>query len=183
MDSFDDPETNAHYRELVDLSIRDGAAYGNPFNETDVGLRNAYRQLLVLDDTPPLYVQYRFHASQLGDDSPDSSFLRHGNTLLEVAYQMDEAGYPPYIAGVTWLKAAELLGHVGLSEDRSAIALSREHGIKLLVEAASLNGIDPRLHEFVSVRIANFGFQYITLPREDQILFCKALLSNEDAQP
>ncbi|MBL4810037.1 MAG: hypothetical protein JKY43_08305 [Phycisphaerales bacterium] len=101
MDSFDDPETNARYRELVDLSIKDGAAYGNPFNETDVGLRNAYRQLLVLDDTPPLYVQYRFHASQLGDDSPDSSLLRHGNTLLEIAYQMDETGYPPYIAGAT----------------------------------------------------------------------------------
>ncbi|MBL4810038.1 MAG: hypothetical protein JKY43_08310 [Phycisphaerales bacterium] len=72
---------------------------------------------------------------------------------------------------------------MGLSKDRSAIALSRKHGIKLLVEAASLSGIDPRFHEFVSVRIANFGFQYITLPREDQILFCKALLSDENAQP
>ncbi len=182
-DSFADPEKNDRYRELIDLSIRVGASYGNPFNETDLGLREAYQQLLALDDTPPLYVQYRFHSSQIDDDSPDSAYLRHGNALLEVAFQMDETGYSPYLAGATWLKAAELLGHVALNEDKSAIELSREHGIELLVEAASLNGIDPKFHEFISVRIANFGFQYITLPREDQEVLCKALLDDEDAQP
>jgi hypothetical protein len=171
------------YFDLTDMTIRTSSHYGDRFKNQHDEMKVIWLKLLRLDDTPPLYVQYRYHSSQPKDSGPDQNYLWHGERLLEVAYQMDETGYPDYIAGVTWLRAAKFLEEAGRADDRTTIALAREHGIGLLVKSASLNGIDPRFHEFLATRIAYHGSKYDTLQDDDQITLNKLLLSDPNADP
>ena len=181
---FDDPSVQQRYNEVIDRFVRDGSNYGVSYVDHRQTLFDLYQELLTIDNPPPLYIQYRYHSSQVDlDGSPDRVMAKHADALLEVAYQMDQVGYPPYIAASTWLKAAEFMTSMNARQDGTIIAHIREHGIDLLVKAASLEGVEPRYQEFVSERIANFGFQYITLPLEDQKVLCQALLDNKDAEP
>ncbi len=181
--SFKTEADAKQYQDLIDHWIRIGSNYGKDTAETGKEMHTLYLQLLKLHDPPPLYVQYRYHNSQSGPNQSPEKYLKHGNALLVVAYQMDNADYPLYIAGTTWLKAAQLLEKAGNKNDQSSVAAATKHGIEQLVKAASMDGINPKYHEYLSLRIAYHGFQYTTLQRNDQITLCKLLLADEKADP
>jgi len=177
------PSDKQQHFELIDMTIRASSHYGSRIKSQRDSLRAMYPELLEIDDTPPLYVQYRYHSSQPSWEGQDQDFRWHGERLLEIAYQMDETGYPDYLSAVAWLRAASYLEEAGAEEDRSTVILAREHGIDLLVKAAALRGVEPRFHEYLALRIANHGSIYTTLPRDDKLELNARLIADQDADP
>jgi hypothetical protein len=180
MESEDEAITQRHF-EIIDSFIRAGSHYGDRLTNQRESFREFYPELLKIDDTPPLYVQYRYHSSQPSWEGQDQEFRWHGDRLLEIAYQMEETDYPSYISAVTWLRAASYLEELGHDDDRRTVVLARERGMDLLVEAADLDGIDPLFHEFLALRIAYHGSKYTTLPTAEKDGFNAKLLANQEA--
>ena len=181
--SSDDPKRSQRYFELIDSVVRAGSYYGDRFANRRESFRTMYPELLELDDTPPLFVQYMYHYSQPSDNGPDRDYHWHAERLLEISYQMDENRYPPYLSAAAWLQAALFLACSEQPEEQTTITLAREHGIELLVQAASLETIAPRFHEFVAIRIANHGSSYTTLPQEDKLKLNELLRADPNADP
>jgi hypothetical protein len=180
--SIDDPENAQRYREMVDTVMRIGATYAQPYQNSGVGMTTLYPEILKLDPEPPLYVQYRYHNSQAGPQNPENPFEVHARALMVIAEKMEAAEYPKYISGATWLKASEFLREAEVT-DTQLIIETREHGIELLVESASLDEIEPAFQEFVAIRIAKFGYQYSALLPDDKVRYCKLLLEDERVDP
>lgn len=180
---FDTDSEVEQYRQLVDTVIRTGAVYAQPFRNGRAGLADLYPRLLELDPDPPLYVQYRFLSSQVVIDTPESISLNDelAVALGNVAKQMDEAGYPPYIRAATWLRVAECYRNAGVESAASAAA--RDNGLSTLVEATSLTNIKPQYREFVAERLSNFGWRYSALTDPDKELYQNRLLEGEDTDP
>lgn len=185
-DSFetDDQEAENRRQELIDIFIRTGCTYNQPFKMSSFGLEKLYPQLIELDPDPPLYVQYRYHSSQASNyyDSPDKDFIGHAEALLQIVKRMEEREYPDYVVGATWLRTAEFFRDGDAADDERAVYASHR-GIETLIRAASLDQIKPEFQEYVAIRIARNGWQYSALTTEDKQLFCEKLLNDKDADP
>lgn len=182
--TFDTPADRDEYWQLVDIVIRTGSIYAQPFKKSDFGLTELYPKLLDLDSDPPLYVQYRYESSQsqLGFDSPDENYLEHAQSLANIAQRMRESDYPAYIEGATWVRAAEFFRDAGLQDSEEAMN-AREQGLERLIEAASLEEIKPVYKEFVAVRLSRFGWRYTAFTENDKELYCRLLAENKLADP
>ena len=170
-----------NYRQMISLVLQTGVPYGQPFREEGQGLKELYPKIQQLDPDPPLLIQYRYHSSQPGDDRPDQDFLSHGKAILQIASKMEEAQYPKYISAAAWLRGYQFLRDANIQTDETDQA--REHGMELLVEAASLNETDEKYQEFVALRISQYGSTYTTLLSKDKERLCKQFLKDKNANP
>lgn len=177
--SFEQVADTDRYRELIDIVVRTGATYAQPYQNSSFGLTELYPELLKLDEDPPLYVQYRYHSSQAqnGSESPDEAYREHADALVEVAKRMQRAGYPDYVTGATWIRAAEFYRDEGMEASPIAIE-ARGTGLDLLVQAASLDDVPAEYREFVAERLSKFGWKYSALSEHDQDLYCERLLTD-----
>lgn len=114
-EEFDNAADQEEYSRLIDIVIRTGSVYAQPFQNSSDGLTDLYPELLMLDADPPLYVQYRYESSQsqFGFDSPDDDYFEHALSLVKITQRMGEADYPPYVVGATWVRAAEFFRNAG----------------------------------------------------------------------
>ncbi len=176
---FDREADADRYRELIDIVMRTGATYAQPYQNSSFGLTELYPVLLELDEDPPLYVQYRYHSSQSqnGSESPDEAYREHADALVEIARRMKDAGYPEYVMGATWIRAAEFYRDDGMEATSVAIE-ARDTGIDLLVQGASLRNVPEQYREFVAERLSKFGWKYTALSESDQDLYCERLLTD-----
>lgn len=176
---FEDESDAARYKEMIDVVMRTGAVYAQPYRNIRFGMYELYEQILELDEDPPLYVQYRYHGTvaQKGSPAPSEAYRAHADALVRIADRMDEAGYPAYVVGATWIRAAEYYRDAELESLPEAIR-AREQGIDELVRASRLTDIAPEHREFVAERLSNFGWKYSALNDRDKELFCERLLTD-----
>ncbi len=176
---FEQDQDAEQYQEMMDIIIRTGAVYAQPYRNIRFGTFELYPDIIELDEDPPLYAQYRYHGTvaQNGSDSPSDDFEGHADALVRIAERMEGAEYPSYVIGATWIRAAEFYRDAGL-ESSSQAMLARDRGMDELVRAAYLQDVAPEHREFVAERVSNFGWKYSALNEKDKELLCERFLTD-----
>ncbi len=95
---------------------------------------------------------------------------------------MEAAQYPAFIQGVTLIHGATTLQKIGYRQnDAKRINEAKAKGLALVIESASLEGIEPEYREFVAYSIANFCRSTGSLSVAEKETLCLNIFDDPEA--
>ncbi len=176
--SFDTPEEDDAFHELMDIMFRTGTGFGHTYDVIDLGITQMYPRLLKLDPDPPLYAQYRYIGARFERGVTPEEGIELGRDMQSIAARMSDAGYPPFFEGVAWLRAAHILSSVGFAKDEDTQE-AFEKGLGLVVQSASLDGVPPESREFMAYIISRMAYTSVSLDLLEKEEFCYRLFDSD----